>query len=185
MKKFLSLCLFIFLISDASAEHISGGEIYYQYIGPGALPNTDKYRITLRLFRDCTAGTGFDNPAPIRIFNTSDNSLYSDFSVPINNVQTIAINPSNYPCITNVPAVCYEVAFYFLIVDLPVSARGYSIAYTRCCRVNNILNITPNTNVGNLFTATIPGTTVLGPGGNNASPVFVLRDTAIVCEIKQ
>ncbi|MFZ1371857.1 MAG: PKD domain-containing protein, partial [Ferruginibacter sp.] len=75
----------------------------------------------------------------------------------------------------------YEVAFYFLDVDLPFDNIGYSVAYTRCCRVNNILNITPNTNVGNLFTATIPGTFILGASGKNASPVFVLKDTAIVC----
>ena len=43
MKKFLVFTFFILLFSDAFSAHITGGEMIYQYLGPGA-GNTKQYR---------------------------------------------------------------------------------------------------------------------------------------------
>lgn len=39
----------------AMARHVAGGELYYEYLGTGSSPNTSSYRITLRLFRECSS----------------------------------------------------------------------------------------------------------------------------------
>lgn len=56
MKKcfFISALLLCFLHSQA--RHVAGGELFYEYIGPGNTSGSASsvYRITLRLFRDCT-----------------------------------------------------------------------------------------------------------------------------------
>ena len=63
MKRFLICTFLIFLFSDAFSAHITGGEMIYQYLGPGNTANTKRYRITLKLFRDETGG-GAAMPAP-------------------------------------------------------------------------------------------------------------------------
>jgi hypothetical protein len=53
MKKTgLILLLVIFNCCYSIAGHISGGEMFYRYIGPGTGTNRI-YEVTLRLFRDC------------------------------------------------------------------------------------------------------------------------------------
>jgi hypothetical protein len=54
IKKILFLFLSIFFTTISFAEHISGGELFYTYVGPGA-GNTDRYLVTMRLFRECGA----------------------------------------------------------------------------------------------------------------------------------
>ena len=52
MKKLLVI-FFICCAVPSFARHITGGEIFYEYLGPGATAGTSQYKITLRLFRDC------------------------------------------------------------------------------------------------------------------------------------
>ena len=50
MKRFLLIVLTLLFLQETYAGHISGGEMYYAYVGPG--PNGGNiFRITLRLFR--------------------------------------------------------------------------------------------------------------------------------------
>jgi hypothetical protein len=64
-KLFLLLFLSGFLIK-AEARHIAGGEMSYTYLGPGSNATTGKYRITLRLYRDCqSSGAALDQNASI------------------------------------------------------------------------------------------------------------------------
>src|SRR5262245_36319388 len=55
MKKLLVI-IFVFCAVPSFARHIVGGEIYYEYIGPGSASGTSQYKITLRLFRDSNTG---------------------------------------------------------------------------------------------------------------------------------
>ncbi len=200
MKKItLSILLSLSLCFYAKAAHITGGEFFYRYLGPGAAANTDRYEITLRLFRDC-ASTGAalindtNNPYRIGIFKNSDNTQYpgpnsdGSFSVIIDGtVQSINITPSAYPCISPIPQVCYQIGYYKTTVDLPKEALGYKLVYQTCCRINVINNI-PNNGPsmggtqGATYLANIPGTNDIGLNGTNSSPVFEVKDTALICE---
>ncbi|MFT3947628.1 MAG: PKD domain-containing protein [Agriterribacter sp.] len=85
-------------------------------------------------------------------------------------------------CIDNPPAVCYEVGTYSITVTLPPESGGYNIAYQRCCRIENMSNISGSGQVGATYSADVPGTDVSVDAPKNSSPVFSAKDTTIVCE---
>ena len=61
MKQWFYITAILLLALPAAARHIAGGELFYEYLGPGVNSSagkpTSSYKITLRLFRDC-ASTG-------------------------------------------------------------------------------------------------------------------------------
>ena len=183
--------LFIILtlsFAPSFAGHIAGGEIFYVYKGPGATAGTDKYRITLRLFRECNPPIGGQPTAALptqvwmAIFNNGapTSQVGNTYIVNIDGPkQTLNISSPN-PCISNPPEVCYEVGNFSFETDLPASANGYKVAFQTCCRTNNITNIGASS-VGATYTADIPGTTVLA-NEKNTSAVFALKDTTLICK---
>jgi gliding motility-associated-like protein len=189
MKKGLLLGLFVCCSIFSFATHIAGGELFYERIGAGTAPNTDKYRITMRLFRQCssTGGTGasltIEAPnvgiynAITRAFSTSV-TLASQF---VGNPPTIQNNPAANPCLTGSDRIaCYEVGTWRGEIDLPRAADGYILIWTRYTRradQNSLVDL----NSGASFVTNIPGTTLL-PTGFNSSAQFVTRDTSIVCK---
>ena len=183
MKKLLVIAL-LFSASSSFARHIAGGEIFYERIGPGGMPNTSTYRITLRLFRDCqTSGSTLDQTANIAIFDKLSNTavLGSPFTVSLDHIDVIQKN-GNIPCIINAPIVCYQVGYYYFTVTLSNNQMGYWITYQRCCRVDNISNLGVAIGVGATYVGSIAGTSSLGVNAFNSSPQFFLRDTALVCQ---
>jgi hypothetical protein len=58
MKKILLLILLITSSLQMFASHIVGGEVFYTYLGPGTTANTSRYKVSLRLFRDCNVQCG-------------------------------------------------------------------------------------------------------------------------------
>ena len=70
MKKLLisiGIMLFAFY---ANANHLKGGWIQYEYIGPGAAAGTVQYRITVRQYLNCTASGGqIDASIFLGVFN--------------------------------------------------------------------------------------------------------------------
>ncbi len=49
MKKIIFIGVLLLMVSITSwARHIKGGEIFYEYLGPGSAPNTNRYLLTLR-----------------------------------------------------------------------------------------------------------------------------------------
>ncbi len=186
MKKYLlTIAIFIGLYSTAIARHITGGELYYTYIGPGTAPNSYKYQITLKLYRDCNStGAQLDDAAAISIYqwNSSSNpTLYSTFSVQKGRIDVLNLT-SPGKCIDNPPIVCYQVGIYTFNVELPATPYGYTISYQRCCRIENISNISGSDQIGATYTANIPGTSVLSTAPQNNSAHFLGKDTVIICE---
>lgn len=61
----LGICLLLWVVSSpAWAEHLVGGEIWYDYLG------NNRYRITLRIYRDCnSSGATLDPQAAITAFD--------------------------------------------------------------------------------------------------------------------
>jgi gliding motility-associated-like protein len=188
MKRSLLFTVFICCSLFSFATHIAGGELFYERIGPGSAPNTDKYKITMRLFRQCTStgGTGalLSQESPvIGIYNTAGLTLYSSLQLTANftGVPSIQNDPNANPCLTGSDRIaCYEVGTWSGTVDLPSNAGGYTLVWTRYTRRNS-LNIVIGGSTGGTFVTNIPGTNVL-PTGFNSSPQFVIRDTSIVCK---
>lgn len=184
MKKniaiFLILCCFYL---SSFGRHIAGGEIYYEYLGPGSTPGTSQYKITLRLFRDCqSSGAQLDATANIAIFDKLGNTpvIGSPFTVNLDHISVVQKSGS-IPCIINAPIVCYQAGYYFLTVTLPDNRDGYWVSYQRCCRVDNISNLAIAVGTGTTYLGSIAGSNDLA-GGHNSSPQFNLRDTALVCQ---
>lgn len=186
MKK-ITIAIFIFLFSlPAIANHIAGGELFYQYIGSGTAANTSKYKITMRLFRDCNSSgaTLQAESVNIGIYNSNNLSLVQQLTLILRvPISVINLNTTVIPCLINPPNVCFQIGYFEGIVDLPDNAIGYTLGWIRCCRSDGLTNLTVNTGIGGTFVTRIPGTSVL-PSGHNSSPQFLVKDTALVCKNK-
>jgi hypothetical protein len=111
----------------AQAEHIIGGELYYDHLG------NNQYRITLTLYRDCAGpGAAFDATGNITIF-TGNGSLHQMLYVGYPGSTFIPVELES-PCLNLPPNLCIETTSYVGTVTLPPNASGYHISYQRCCR---------------------------------------------------
>lgn len=190
MKKRIVFIFLLFTGFTSFAAHISGGEMYYKYLGPGAGLNTNKYEITLRLFRDCSASGVNVSPMPsfviISIFDNTNDNRISNNTVNRNISLDQRLQKNDYSCLDTRPEVCYDVGYYTFQVDLPINSKGYTTSFQTCCRVGGITNILNNFNSTNgspgvTYAARISGSDELGSTGTNSSPQFKLKDTALVC----
>jgi len=185
--------LICFCSGQVFAGHIAGGEMYYEYVGAGSSANTNRYNITLRLFREChPVGQAALLPEIVRISIFENGSYTATASRDVVKSKSINIQlHSPLTCIINKPEVCYDVAYYTFTVELPVIAEEYIAAYQTCCRSNSILNVqqytipgSPMPGEGSTYTCNIPGTNAI-KNGVNSSAVFALKDTVLVCSDKK
>lgn len=168
-----------------SAAHIRGGELSYKYLGPGAGPNTSSYELTLKLYIDCGQNDQgqLDNEAFLTVFSKPQNLQVLGRFAPMIKDEFIRYDPTSNPCITNPPRdVCYRLRFYQIIIELPNTVDGYTIAFQRCCRIEGIQNIAPPSNdYGATYQCEIPGTKAVADAYNNSSPVINANDAVAVC----
>ncbi|MES2329409.1 MAG: PKD domain-containing protein [Bacteroidota bacterium] len=186
MKKFLFIIVLFICSIPATARHVAGGELFYEYLGSGGT-GISTYRITLRLFRDCASnGPLLENETVVvGVYNNFGNQLVTSVPLPIiTSVTTISLNTAAFPCLTGNVNVCYETTMYSATVSIPDNVDGYTLSRLGCCRINNISNLSIPTNVGSNYMTKIPGTAAL-PEGHNNSPQFYVRDTALVCASKK
>ncbi|MFN9495153.1 MAG: hypothetical protein ACK570_03180, partial [Bacteroidota bacterium] len=167
------LTIIITIISTIAVQayHIIGGEIYYEYIGG------NQYRVTLKLYRDCSAANGapFDEFAKMGAFDINGN-LVHQFSLPFPGSSPVDYSLNN-PCAGFPPNLCIEVAVYSSIITFPnIPPGGLQFSYQRCCRNSTIVNINEPDNVGSTYTARIPGN-----GVNNNSAFFNFLPPIVVC----
>ena len=187
MKKFLAtITALLGFLAFAFAAHITGGEMLYEYLGPGLNPGTNSYRILLKLFRDnrCTGCAAMPTNVFIGIFNndngTEFGSTYSDVPKTLETNVPVDAFP---PCVNNAPIIDYDVAFFNLLVELPINANGWTAAYQTCCRVNplvNVLNSNGGGGTGSTYICTIPGTNQVPLGSFNNSPRF-FTGISLIC----
>ncbi|MCZ2222598.1 MAG: gliding motility-associated C-terminal domain-containing protein [Chitinophagales bacterium] len=188
MKKFLVTCLILIGFNLTSkAHHISGGELLYEYIGPGD-NNTDRYIVTMRLFRECGppgpdfAGLDGEN-VTIGIYNNNGMTLVGTKQLVQQFSGTPPIVQNTYganPCLQPFINVCYQIGTWKATIDLPKTPYGYTLSWIRYTRtaINNVSN--SSSQMGATFLTKIPGTNQL-PTGNNSCPQFAVRDTNTVC----
>ena len=185
LKKGLLLLLLLFFSLQSFANHLKGGWIQYEYIGPGASPNTSKYTITVKQYLDCSStSTQRDASVNLGIFDGQTNIQYGS-------TRTILLSGTDKPnktdfsvCLNNPPIgkVCYYIDRYSTTIDLPDNTHGYTLCVQRCCRILDIVNLSGNSNtIGVSYTNKIPGTIQGVDYSHNSSPAFAQKDTAIVC----
>lgn len=168
------LCMCFF---QASADHITGGEMFYAHIGSSG--NNHQYSVTLKLFMRCGSGRQFPNPAIVSTFEKGSGRRISDLNFSISYTETLQLIP-NDPCITDPPTVCYEVAYYNFVLTLPASTSGYIIASEVNYRIRGINNISSE-QVGATYTADIPASLPVATGPTNSSAKFTGNDLVVVC----
>lgn len=172
--------------SSTFARHIAGGELYYTYEGPDPNNNANSiYTITLRLFRECNSSgpTLESEQATVGIYE--GDILLRILPLPrITEVNTISLNTAAFPCLVGNAGACYQVALYSASIILPNSLIGYTLSRLGCCRVDFITNLSVATSVGSNYVTKIPGRVALS-GGNNSSPQFNVKDTALICSQKR
>ncbi len=186
------LSVLFFFCTDLFAGHINGGELFYQYLGPGAATNTSRYQLSARLFRDATKACGTSGsiaclPAYVYISVFENAFPFTKITdIKINKTESKIIKLTTYPsCISSKPEVSYEAYTYSGTVTLNNNDVGYVLIYQTCCRAQND-NLGPDPETlsfipGSTYTATIPGSKIL-PGDFNSSSVFNLKDTVITCK---
>ncbi|HKP32748.1 MAG TPA: hypothetical protein VJT83_08470, partial [Chitinophagaceae bacterium] len=182
MKKLLPILALILFAQAVYARHIKGGEITYTYVGPGS-NGSDRYIITLRLFLSCDAsGTQLDESVNLSIYQRNTNIPIpgSPFTVPLTGDQFINLSDPN-PCIVNPSPVCYRLRTYDIAIDIPKTPQGHSIIFQRCCRIDGIRNLSPNSSIGSSYVTDIHGTDAVGDS-TNSSPYFVVKDTVLICQ---
>ena len=138
--------------SEGRSSHIIGGELYYDHLG-GSL-----YQVTLKLYRDCSSTVLFDNAAPIGVFTGDGVFIYTQ-NLNFPGSQTVPVVLES-PCLTLPPNVCVETTSYTGVFDLPSSPTGYQLAYQRCCRTSQIVNLPDPGSLGLTCTVRVPGETI-------------------------
>jgi gliding motility-associated-like protein len=175
MKTILFLFLFILFCTLAKAEHITGGEMYYTYVG--MVNGQYQYRGTVKLYKNCHSNRQLANPAVVSVFDRVTGLRFQDISIPLANTETIGLTNPN-KCITNPPDVCYTIGYYYFDVTLPASPNGYILSAQFIFRIMGINNLSSGYgNVGATYTAEIPPTSQ----AQNNSARFVGDDMVAVC----
>lgn len=184
MKKLFILLFICFVATSVEAAHLKGGWIQYEYLGQGSNANSSRYRITVRQYLDFNSSAGqIDGFVSVGIFNGLTNAT----------VQTVNVNltSSEFPEKTDYdlclnprppnPPVRFRIDKYETIVELPNIDGGYTLAIQRCCRINGIANVSNSGTVGVTYTTKISGIINGIDYSANSNPVFVQRDTALIC----
>lgn len=189
MKRFLLFVSCLIASVSSFATHIAGGELFYERIGLGSTVNSDLYKITMRLFRQCNSSGGsgqtldgetvrvgiYDNPS----FDLNTSLLLTKEFPGL--APQISNDPNFNPCLTGDKIACYDVGTYSGQIELTRTSGGYILAWARYTRRSPLENVFSGTNTGGTFVTSIPGTNVL-PNGYNSSPRFIVKDTTIVCK---
>jgi gliding motility-associated-like protein len=167
-------------------KHIKGGEIHYTYLGPTpGKPGYDRYQLRLRLFISCQSTTGqLETSVVLGVYRNSDNYLIQDVVANLTESEQINLTKPS-PCIVHPSAVCYWIREFTTSVDLQKDPKGYMVIFQRCCRIDNIRNISPNVNVGASYFCEIQGTNSIGVNGVNSNPDFGIKDTVLICQGKR
>ncbi len=175
------MCTLFLFCNLVTARHIKGGWIQYEYVGAGSATGTSIYKITVYVFKNCLQAGPM--PGSLGIY---DALTYA-------NVQTITGTTNSYtlvssptkttfdPCLSNPPAICYQIYTFSTTVTLANNPNGYLIVAQDANRVTGIINIANSVGTGISFLGSIPGTINTTDYHINSSPYFNFTDTAIIC----
>lgn len=184
MKKISVFILFFvsLVIMNADATHLMGGNLYYTFAGINGANGYSKFNIELKIYRYCAPGST-DLPASITLAVYENDSsapnankiLYNTYSFNLSSSQFISPPNANDTC-TFLPNECVEEGIYLGLIEVPPSTGGYHLLMERCCRNQNIVNLFNPGDVGMVYYAFIPPTSVI-----NNSPQFQVVPVPYIC----
>ncbi len=180
---FTLLALGMLLPKGATASHIVGGDLSYNWLSYDPATNSNRYRITMKIYRNCNrfAMDDFDILAPVSIFEKVSDSFYDRINdLKINLIQPVVNIPpeTNNPCLILPPDICVEAGSYVFEVVLPVISNAYVIVYQRCCRNASIANIFDPDRTGATYSISI---TEAAQRLRNDSPEFKNFPPIVIC----
>lgn len=172
----------LFLSYQASASHLMGGNLTYEYLGLNGTSGLYEYRVTLYVYRLCDPGSSNlpntmnfgayqDNPGN----PGGDKQLLSSITLPLLSQQFIQPPNANDSC-TFLPSVCVEEGIYQNVVSLPSNTTGFYFIADRCCRNNNIVNFDNPGGTGQAYYAQVPPPSVI-----NSAPTFAVAPVPFIC----
>lgn len=184
LKKIIVLLAFLITAQFSYAAHITGGEMYYTYLGPtNGNPGKISYKITLVLYKDTTSvGPNVANlgyTSYFSIFRGDNYQHVADKTATLTKYEYMNLTTYD-PCLTNTPRVSYAVATYEATFDVDTLSAGYYAANSQCCRVSGVINMNSNS-VGSTYWVKIPGSLENIYAPNNSSAIFNKKDTILVC----
>ena len=158
------------------ASHIVGGDFSYRHI------SGDTYELKLKMYRDCSSSSPFDQTLTIGIFDKATNTRVKNISLPRSVIYPIRYNTS---CI-NPQLRCVETGIFKGQFTMPATqfnnTAGYYVSWERCCRNNIIKNIVNPGNTPMAFYMELPSAY---PGGGglqiNNSPEFTRDPLSYLC----
>ncbi|MFM7017121.1 MAG: gliding motility-associated C-terminal domain-containing protein [Bacteroidota bacterium] len=166
---------------DASATHLMGGNMTYTYLGLNSGTGLYDYRVTLKIYRLCDPGSS-QLPTSTSIGAYQDNpgnpSLKQRVAVAtLNLISQQAIVPPNAGASCSfAPNVCVEEGIYQTTVSVPANTTGYYFIADRCCRNNNIANLSNPGATGEAYYAYAPAPSII-----NNSPTFAVPPVPFIC----
>lgn len=175
IKKITSLAVVIFLFQNAFSTHTLGS--YFQYTYMSTTGNTDKYKINLTLYSDCSISQVVPCDTSINVCIYEGTAIYA--TVPVIKKSSKYINAQNPDNCTAKPYSCVQSCEYEAIIDLKQNTNGYQLTWVRCCR-GNLENLQRDINNGPIFGTTL---TAFIPGNElkNSNPVFAQTPWAMIC----
>jgi hypothetical protein len=170
--KGLIFIFFLWFSVLVRASHIVGGDIYYDYLG------SNNYRFFINVYRDClSSGAGFDSPLNLSVY-AAGNVLVQNVQVPFPGSSILPVVFNN-PCVIPPNNICTERAIYTVVLNLPPTNGGYTIAYQRCCRGPNISNLVNPDDTGFTLFCRVPGAETGMTA--NSSPRFTNYPPLLLC----
>ncbi len=185
MRKLLFAILFILSFCNSFATHIIGGEMRYEYLGPGVAPNSKQYKIRLLLLKgDSPVGADLITQYIVGVFNNDNGQkvpgpeVNSDWAAVEDFPGKLPVPIIVSPCIAGDTTLLYTYKRYSFIIELPDNNNGYTVAFQTFSRqyCNNI-----NNDQGATYSCSIPGLSVLPVPQTDNSPEFKLP-ISVICE---
>jgi gliding motility-associated-like protein len=186
MKKLLLAvfcCIGAFLMTTqtASATHLMGGNMTYEYLGLNSGTGLYDYRVTLKIYRLCDPGSSqLPNSTSLGVYqdNPGNPALKQRIALAtLNLISQQAIVPPNAGASCSfAPNVCVEEGVYQTTISVPANSTGYYFMADRCCRNNNIDNLNNPGATGQAYYAYAPNPTI-----DNNSPTFAVPPVPFIC----
>lgn len=175
------ICLLMFFgITDLSATHIVGGDVTYEFVRFNSDSSIVTFLITFNMYRDTySGGAQFNNNAGFGVFRQNFDQSWEHVETKVSDHGPITdIQYEDDPCRIEPTNVGVEATFYTFEVELEVGDQNYMIAYQRCCRNDNVINVFDSGDEGVAFNVII--TPAAQRKGNN-SPTFKEYPPIFIC----
>ncbi len=181
--RYVVVVLLLLLSQVAWASHIMGGELTMSVVNktPGRfLVQMSQY------WNELNVSTGNrDQSLTIGIFRKRDNALMDTLTLPFRQATSVVYKNTRCAIQRNLRTLkaIYNVTHQF-DKSRYSDPDGYYISWDRCCRNNDISNLSNGMNVGMLFYLEFPPMVRNGLDVLNSSPEFVFPNGEYICQDK-